>query len=499
MLNVESPFQPFIFHLSPFHLFMTYEQTLEFLYTRHTSVYRGLTRIRYVLEKLGNPQNTFPSVLITGTNGKGSTAKMISTILTEAGYRVGCFTSPHLIDFEERITINEETIPRSDVIELAEEIRRGPLGSLECNHEALHIEGIVSFFEIVTGMGFLYFARQRVDIAILEVGIGGRLDATNTVNPLISVITNIGLDHQQFLGDTIREIAREKAAIIRRQGDIVTGCQKPEAIALIEAVCREKNATLYKTGILDSDPECKPQFASCDPKLRFAAHTIPHKISSTGSFFSYQGLFSHLDDVYIRLAGVHQLANAAVALCTLELLNKKGFYTDERAIRAGLSNVVHPGRLEVIHAGPMFVVDIAHNFMGAATIAQALTSIFDYDKLIIIIGVLQDKDVRGILRPFLAVADSIIFTSPHNTDRAEAAVETAQIAEDIVRTSLHTTLDNASPLARYDHWIVCDSVEAAIRQGHRIAGKRDLICVTGSNYTVSEVEVIYRKHILDTL
>jgi dihydrofolate synthase/folylpolyglutamate synthase len=464
---------------------LTYAETLEFLYNRHASVYKGLTRIRYVLEKLGNPQNTFPSVLITGTNGKGSVAKMLSTILKEAGYRVGCFTSPHLIEFEERIMINEARIPRSGVITLTEEIRHVALEAFERDREALHIEGIVSFFELVTAMGFLYFARQRVDIAILEIGIGGRLDATNTVNPLISVITNVGLDHQELLGNTVRAITREKAAIIRRHGDVVTGCQQPEALAVIEAVCREKKASLYTTGI--GHQESKPLFA---------AHTIPQKITPTGSFFSYQGLDSRFDDVYLRLAGSHQLANAAVALCTLELLCKKGFETNEHAIRAGLTHVVHPGRLEVMQASPMFVVDIAHNEMGAATIANALTSIFDYDKLIVIIGVLHDKDVKGILRPFLDVADSLIFTSPHNTKRAETAAETARIAEDLVTTFRQTFSEAGSPLVRYDHWLVCDTVETAIHQGHAIAGKRDLICVTGSNYTVSEAEVIYRKHFL---
>lgn len=470
---------------------MTYEQTLEFLYSRHTSVYRGLKRIRYVLEKLGNPQDTFPSVLITGTNGKGSVAKIISTILKEVGYRVGCFTSPHLIDFGERITINEQAISHEDVIHLTEELTRGPLEALECDREALQIEGIVCFFEMVTAMAFLYFARQQVDIAILEVGIGGRLDATNTVNPLISVITNVGLDHQQFLGNTIEEIAREKAGIIREHGNVVTGCQNPEAIAVVEEICREKNATLYKTGIRLQ----KDNFLSAkERELQFAAQSIPQNISSNGSLFSYHGVHAHFADLYICLAGMHQIANAAVALCTLEVLNKKGFCVSEKAIRAGLSEVVHPGRLEIIHANPTFVVDIAHNAMGARAIANALTSIFDYDKLIVIIGVLHDKDVQGILRPFLEVADAMIFTSPHSSDRAETATATAHIAEDLVKTSLPNISEHGWTLSRYDHWIVCESVEAAVHKGHLIAEKHDLICVTGSNYTVSEAELIYKTH-----
>ncbi len=173
---------------------MTYEQTLDFLYNRHTSTYRGLQRIQYVLEKLGNPQDMFPSVLITGTNGKGSTAKMLNSVLIEAGYRVGCFTSPHLLEFGERITINRECIPKEDVIALTELIRTGPVSPVGKGAAGVTDRRDRVFFEIVTAMGFLHFARQHVDLVILEVGIGGRLDATNTVNPLISVITNVDLD-----------------------------------------------------------------------------------------------------------------------------------------------------------------------------------------------------------------------------------------------------------------------------------------------------------------
>jgi dihydrofolate synthase/folylpolyglutamate synthase len=462
---------------------MTYEQTLEFLFIRHGSTYRGLKRIRYVLEKLGNPQNTFPSVLITGTNGKGSVAKMISSVLTVAGYRVGCFTSPHLIDFRERITINENFISKDEVVELTELIRTSPLEQLEQERKELQIEGIVSFFEVVTAMAFLHFARHKVDIAILEVGIGGRLDATNTANPLVSVIINVGLDHQQFLGDTVEEIAREKSAIIREQGDVIIGCQKPEALAVIEEVCREKHATLYRTGI---QQECKLQLAQQEPKLQFAQTSIPQKISPTDSIFSYQGIQSRYDDLHLSLVGMHQIANATVALGTLELLENKGFHTNEKDVRAGLSHVVHPGRLEMVHTSPRVVVDIAHNFMGASAIAHAMTSIFDYDKIIVIIGVLHDKDVQGILRPFLEIADSMIFTSPHSTYRAEAATATAQVAEEFLSTIERRT-------SQYDHWLIYESIEEAIQQACSIAGKHDLICITGSNYTVSETEIYFSE------
>lgn len=469
--------------------YLLYEQTLEFLFTRHASVYKGLDRIRYVLEKLGNPQEEFPSVLITGTNGKGSTAKMISSILTEAGYRVGCFTSPHLIDFRERITINGNFIPKVEVVELAEQIRIGPLEQLERDREQLQIEGIVCFFEMVTAMAFLYFARRKIDIAVLEVGIGGRLDATNTANPLVSVITNVGLDHQNFLGNTVEEIAREKSAIIRENGDVVIGCQKPEVLAVIEKACFEKDATLYRTGIYQ---ECKFQFTPEESKTQFA-QSFPQKTSSKGSLFSYRGIQSYYDDLHLPLIGTHQVANATVALAALEILEKKGFHTHEETIRCGLSHVSHPGRLEVIHTKPRVVVDIAHNFMGSSAIARALTTIFGYDKLIVIIGVLHDKDVQGILLPFLEVADSMIFTCPHHTNRAETAKATERIAREIVGAHGQCSSKSASHTSRYGHWLIYESVEEAIYQACLIAREHDLICVTGSNYTVLEAELYFSE------
>ncbi|MBD3306996.1 bifunctional folylpolyglutamate synthase/dihydrofolate synthase [candidate division KSB3 bacterium] len=448
---------------------MNYEQALEFLSSRHTSIYRGLQRIRYVLEALGNPQHSFRSVLITGTNGKGSTAKMLSSILQEAGYRVGCFTSPHLIDFSERMTINGQGISQAEVVAFTEQIRTGPLTRLEHDRQTLQIEGTVSFFELVTAMAFLYFARHQVDIAVLEVGIGGRLDATNTVDPLVSVITNVGLDHQAFLGTTIADITREKSAIIREHGQVVTGCQTPEALAVIEDACKIRGATLYRTGVQLGEDE-----------LAFAQKSVPHTISSTGSLFSYFGLHGQYAGLSLPLVGRHQLANATIALAVLELLATQGFVVTEQAIRTGLAKVNHPGRLELIQADPRVVVDIAHNAMGAQAIADALTSIFAYEKLIVVIGVLHDKDVEGILRPFLQVADSLIFTSPHTTNRAETATATEQIARKVTASA---------DFRHYDQWRIHEYVQEALEQAYALAGEQDLICVTGSNYTVSEADL----------
>jgi dihydrofolate synthase / folylpolyglutamate synthase len=456
-----------------------YEETLAFLYHCHATSYYDLRRIRRVLDYLGNPHQTFPSVLIAGTNGKGSVAKMLNAVLRQAGYRVGCFTSPHLLDFGERITVDDRLLSHAEIVALTDEIKTRALAPL--THDAPEL-GPVSFFEIVTAMGLLHFARQSVDIAILEVGIGGRLDATNTVEPLVSVITNVGLDHQNFLGNTIAAIAQEKSGIIRPHGEVVTGSQHPEALAVIESVCRERHAACYRVDALD------PASDGNAARTTSSACAVPRKMSSTGSFFDYHGLTAAWEDVYVRLSGAHQVLNASVALCAAELLDRKGFRISEQAARSGLARVEHPGRLEVLRANPFCVVDIAHNEMGARTIAAELPDLFAYDRLIVVVGILHDKDVAAILRPFLRVARAMIFTSPHLTERAESASTVAAIAA-AVAGELHGPRGWRS---RYQHWEVCESVESALTFALSIAGPRDVILATGSNYTVSEVEILCR-------
>ncbi len=446
---------------------MTYQETLEFLFTRRASRYKNLHRIFSILGRLGHPQNAFPAVLITGTNGKGSVAKILSHILTEAGFRVGCFTSPHLIDFRERITINRQQISEADVVQLTQHIVEHALEPFEREQKHLDIEGIVSFFEMTTTLAFLYFARQNVDLAVLEVGIGGRLDATNSSNPMVSVITNVGLDHQNFLGDSIEEITREKSAIIRDNGEVVVGCQDAESLSVIEGVCRQKVAHLHRTGVRQEQNNHIRQIV------------IPEICSATSTVFSYHGLHEHYEHLEMPLIGEHQLANAAVVLATLEILAAKDFVADELAIRRGLISTSHQGRLECISKAPRILVDIAHNPMGASATANALSTMFDYHHLVLIIGVLQEKDVFGILRPLLGIADVVIFTSPTNTDRAMKAAEIASAAVKIVQQNGRCTSD-------YQNWLVCESVAEAIERASVITDRNDLICVTGSNYTVSD-------------
>jgi dihydrofolate synthase / folylpolyglutamate synthase len=453
---------------------MTYDQTLAFLYARRASVYRGLHRIRYVLRQLGNPHEAFPSVLITGTNGKGSTAKILSTVLRQAGYRVGCFTSPHLVDFCERITINGAKIARSDVVAGVELIQQKALTRFAREQETLGIEGQVSFFEIVTALALWYFAQKKVSTAVLEVGIGGRLDATNTVNPLISVITNVGLDHQHYLGDTVAAIAREKAAIIRPSGDVVTGALHPEALEVITAACDQQQARLRQTAVL-ADPASS---GSPPPPI----HVIPQSITAAGAEFTYQGLHTRFEHLRLPLPGQYQLANAAIALAALELLEQYGFQVTEAAVRDGLAQVTHPGRLEIVHTTPRFLVDIAHNPMGAQALTRALTALFTYSKLIVVIGILQDRDIAGIVRPFVALADVLIFTSPRSTDRAASAATTAEIAN---------RLD--SPRRPGAQWLTVEPVEAALHAAHALAGPDDLVCITGSTYTVADAAAVYQQ------
>ncbi|PIE35317.1 hypothetical protein CSA56_04640 [candidate division KSB3 bacterium] len=449
---------------------MNYQETLNFLFTRRASHYKDLRRMRYLLDRLDNPQNTFPAVLITGTNGKGAVAKILSHVLTAAGFRTGCFTSPHLVDFRERITIDQQQIAEADVVRLTEQVVTQALDPFEREQKQLGIEGIAAFFELTTALAYLYFAAQQIDLAVLEVGIGGRLDATNTCNPLVSVITNVGIDHQNLLGDTIEAIAREKAAIIRENGDVVVGCQTFDSLAVIKEVCRQKSARLHRAGVQQK------------PGTFTVSSVIPNRLLQTGTTFSYHGFHTFYEELSMPLIGEHQLANAAIALVTIEVLGQKGFTAGKQAIRDGLAGISHHGRLETVADRPRIVVDIAHNGMGASATASTLSTVFEYQKLVLVIGVLHDKDVRGILRPFLEMTDSVVFTSPSNTSRANNAAKTASIAAEILcQADRH--------VSEFQHWLVCESVAEAIEQARTLAGEDDLICVTGSSYTVSEAVI----------
>ena len=380
---------------------MSYRETVRYLYgLQQHGIKFGLDNITNLLSALHDPHKAFPSVHIAGTNGKGSTSAIIASLLQGAGLRVGLFTSPHLVSFTERIRINGEQITEHDVIQLAEEIREVVSQSAGFSP---------TFFEVVTAMALLYFKRKKIDIAVIEVGMGGRLDATNILSPEVSVITNISFDHKEFLGRTLGEIAFEKAGIIKKGIPVVASLQEPEAKAVIEQRAEEEDAELFFYG---SD-------FSADMK----------KEDVRGIIFDYSDSSMTIRDLVLPLAGVHQMQNASVAIKAAMIA--LGTVTETRRdgdagrrstavspglrvsesprheiiewIRNGLASTKWPGRLEFISEKPPVVIDGAHNPAAAAALAQVLKRTFleKYKKIIMILGIMDDKDIEGIMEPIV--------------------------------------------------------------------------------------------------
>ncbi len=424
---------------------MTYRDTLAYLSGLNKMGIRfGLDPIRSLLDRLHNPQNSYPAVLIAGTNGKGSVAAMTASILSASGFRTGLYTSPDLIEFRERIRIDGEMISRRETAICAEQVKT-------------KITEDVSYFEFLTAMAFLHFQRQRVDIAVLEIGMGGRLDATNVVHPLLSVITNVSLEHRAYLGNTLAEIAREKGGIIKEGGRCLTAASQKRVVETLETLCRERGATLYRLG----------------KEIRIRIHR--------DGTFSYFGIGSRYRRLVCPLAGRHQYANAALALGAVELIGDAGFRVDESLVVEGLGKTRWEGRLEVLRRAPMLLIDGAHNPAGAATLRRALQEGFPRRRLILIFGVLDDKDYPAMVRRLFPLADRVILTRPHS-ERA-------------------LPLDVLLPVARRFHRNVeqCAHPGDALRSALLRAGKEDLVCVAGSLYLVGEIKKIHRAAGSDTI
>ena len=382
------------------HSLTDYEKTRIERYTPETL---DLSRVERLLAAVGNPHTRFPAVHIAGTKGKGSTAALCEACLRAAGYRTGCYTSPHLHTFRERIRVAGRKITRKEVVALVEKVR-------------LLIERApgVTTFEAITVMGFLYFARSGVDVAVVEVGLGGRLDATNVLTPEVSVITSLSLDHTYLLGNTLAEIAYEKAGIIKPGIPVVSAPQRAEAIEVLEAISRERGAPLTEVG---RDWDYEPGPADLDGQV----FTI-RRITGGGS---------ELDGEYwIPLLGRHQLENGASAIAALDIMCQQGFRIPAEAVRKGLRNVHWPGRLEILSREPLIVVDCAHNPYSAQVLRQALEEWFPGQRWVLIFGASTDKDIAGVLRALLPISDYIIVTRSDHP-RAAAPVELADVVASV--------------------------------------------------------------------
>lgn len=333
----------------------------------------GLDNIKIILTLLENPEKKIKTVHIVGTNGKGSTAAFISKILSNEGYRVGIYTSPHLIKFNERIKIGNRMISNKDIERIAFSIK-------EKIEKSAFKDRPYTFFEVTTALAFQYFYQKKVDIAIIEAGLGGRLDATNVLLPEVTVITNVGIEHREFLGDTIEKIAFEKGSVIKDNIPVVTAIEEEGALNVVSEIAENKKAPLY---VLGKD----------------------FYFEKKGSFgFDYYGIYEDIKDLNLsNLIGINQFKNGSLALSAIEILKKRGYKVSLDSIREGIKKARWEGRFEIIRKNPPFIIDGAHNPHGVKALVENIKSFYPHKKFVFIINVLRDKDIDEMidsLRPF---------------------------------------------------------------------------------------------------
>ena len=441
-----------------------YRQTLDYLFgLQRFGIKLGLTNITTLLKHLGNPHEGLPAVHIAGSNGKGSTAAFLASMLGQAGLRVGLYTSPHLVDFSERIRVQGVPIAMEKVVQFTEVIREaveslmqeGEL-SLAANSQAPPKDfdpekATITFFEFTTAMAFLYFREAQAEVVVLETGLGGRLDATNVIDPVLSLITPISLEHQQYLGKTLVQIAAEKGGIIKPGRPLLTSSRQPRVIALLRQRCRDLNSPFY---VWREDFTAKQQ--------------APQVINFNGRLHRWSGL-------RLGLSGGHQMVNASLALAASEVLMESGFRIQEDQIRRGCEQVSWPGRLELIGQNPGILLDGAHNPAATRVLKKALQEGFPRRRLILVVGIMADKDMAKMLADLIPPADFIILTRP-KMDRAASLERLRQLAYAYRKPFA----ENAD-------------VGQALDQALAMAGREDLVLVSGSLFTVGEA----RAHLVE--
>jgi len=450
--------------------FMSYQTAIARMYalghelSQTPSLKFDLANMRVLLGELDHPELRVPGVLIAGTNGKGSTAATLASILKASGMRTGLYTSPHLVQINERIRINGQQISDSDFALYHDVVDR------TC--ERLVSDGQLpwhpSFFEMLTAIAFEYFAQNKVEIAVLEVGMGGRLDATNVIDPLVSVITDISLDHQNFLGETIAEIAREKAGIIRSGGIVVTLPQHSQANDVIgnkilELGAKAVSAVPYVPPV---SPGSGQYFNPCDSEL----YPNEQSVSVPRSRYRVEIMGKEIA-VETALIGRHQLRNVALAITAAEELAKQGFSVTPEAIERGILETNWPGRFQVLPArngAPEYVFDVAHNPAGAWALRSTLSTCYADRRLVFVFGAMRDKAVAEIAEILFPLAEAVIVTRANNP--RSATVEEIRQASVRVSTRIEDSAD----------------VAAAMVRASTLAGSSGMVVVTGSIYVVGE-------------
>jgi dihydrofolate synthase/folylpolyglutamate synthase len=434
-----------------------YQEILDYLYSfvdysltrnlRYTPEKFDLNRMRKLMENLGNPHHQYPVVHVAGTKGKGSTAAMIASVLQSAGYKVGFYTSPHLIDFAERIQINRVPISHADLVFTVNKLK-----------PSVNRIKRLTTFELTTAAAFMYFAHEKVDIAVIEVGLGGRLDATNVVDPLLAVITSLSLDHTNVLGDTLEKIAFEKAGIIKPNKPVVVSPQKEAALTVLKNIALERSAELIQAGI--------------DSSCQLLVHDLEGQ-----TIRMCDKSRSELDclDIRIPLLGYHQVENACTAFTTVTRLEKLGWNIPRAAIQEGFEKVNWPGRFEIIDRDPFVVVDSAHNRDSAEKLKTTLDEYFPGSKVVLIFGASEDKDISGMFAELLPRMEHLILTQSVHP----RAIDTEAL------------IDLAAPYGTPAEMVV--PIEKAIDRAFEVSRGECLILVTGSLFIVAGVRQAYKR------
>lgn len=430
-----------------------YQSTLDYLYSfvdysltrslRYSPEKFNLERMNRLVEMLGSPHTQYPVVHVAGTKGKGSTSALIAGVLQEAGYKVGFYTSPHMIDFTERIQVNRVPVTHAELVKLVEDLKPS----------VAQIEELTTF-ELTTAAGFLHFARQKVDIAVIEVGLGGRLDATNVVDPLISVITSLSMDHMNVLGDTLAKIAGEKAGIIKPGKPVVVAPQKQEATEVVERIAAERKSPLTK---VDAKYQSVPVRSSLKEQVFEIHGKKGGKVLPVGIEFS------------LPLLGAHQAQNALTAFAVLEMLQRMGWKIALEDIQHGFSQVKWPGRFEILQNDPLVIIDSAHNLDSAEKLAQTVRDYLPGKPLTLIFGASEDKDVAGMFKVLAPVSHKMIVTQSAHP-RSFDSLQLGEIAK------------------AYSPYVMVEpKLETALRKALQETPRDGVVLVTGSIFVAAGI------------
>ena len=422
----------------------TYENCLKTLYGfQRFGIKLGLSTIKRILAGLGDPQDTFACIHVAGTNGKGSVASTLASILYRSGYKTGLYTSPHLVRFNERIQVNSRPISNEKVVTSYRAIKDAHFGKRN-----------PTFFEFTTAMALFEFAAQKVDWAVIETGMGGRLDATNIVNPALSIITNISLEHREYLGNTLTQIAAEKAGIIKKRTPLVTGIRQKKAFAEVKRIAAGKKAPLFRLGT--------------DFKVR----------RNQGQTFSYYGIRNVWHNLQTALPGSYQVDNAALVLAACELIGKNNAALTLNNIQEGLSKNLWPGRLEIVSDNPFIILDGAHNLAAARNLAKFMSTNLAGRVITLVVGILDDKPYKAMLKSLLTPVNRVILTR-------------AKIDRALDPRKLYEAAKNLKP----DVAIIPD-VARAIKNAVETTPRHGAICIAGSLYVVGEAKEAFEKGLI---